>query len=75
MPDGGNVNPAIESLERRFGAVLAVERLPKSAVLSRRYGAGDGRLFLVRPDGYVSFKSAAAETGLLEEHLGTLLRL
>jgi len=75
MPDGGNVNPAIESLERRFGAVLAVERLPKSAVLSRRYGAGDGRLVLVRPDGYVSFKSAAAETGLLEEHLGTLLRL
>jgi 2-polyprenyl-6-methoxyphenol hydroxylase-like FAD-dependent oxidoreductase len=75
MPHGDDINPAIESLERRFGAVLAVESLPKSAALSRRYGASDGRLFLVRPDGYVAFKSTAEETGLLEAHLGTLLRL
>jgi 2-polyprenyl-6-methoxyphenol hydroxylase-like FAD-dependent oxidoreductase len=75
MPHGDDINPAIESLARRFGAVLAVESLPKSAALSRRYGASDGRLFLVRPDGYVAFKSTAEETGLLEAHLGTLLRL
>ena len=75
MPQGDDINPAIESLARRFGAVLAVESLPKSAALSRRYGASDGRLFLVRPDGYVAFKSTADETGLLEAHLGTLLRL
>ncbi len=75
MPHGDDINPAIESLEKRFGAVLAVESLPTSAALSRRYGASDGRLFLVRPDGYVAFKSTADETGLLEAHLGTLLRL
>jgi hypothetical protein len=62
-------------LEQRFGAVLNVEILPNSAALSRRYGASDGRLFLVRPDGYIAFKSRADEAGLLENHLGQILNL
>ena len=75
MPNGGDGQSAVDSLGRRFGTVLAVQRLPKSAALSMRYGASDGRLFLVRPDGYVAFKSRADEMGLLEAYLGELLRL
>ena len=73
MPSGGNVGPAVERLEKRFGSVLKTEILPTSAALSKRYGASDGRLFLVRPDGYIAFKSSADEAGLLEEHLGRML--
>jgi hypothetical protein len=78
MPNGGDGHPAaraVDSLARRFGAVLAVERLPESAALSGRYGATSGQLFLVRPDGYVAFKSRADEMRLLEAYLGALLRL
>jgi hypothetical protein len=48
--------------------------LPKSAALSKRYGASDGRLFLVRPDGYVAFKSRASDARQLEAHLGRILQ-
>ena len=74
MPDGAGMNPA-EHLETRFGAVVKTEVLPKSAALSRRYGPSDGRLFLVRPDGYVAFKCLADEVGALESHLGGMLRM
>ena len=73
MPSNGNVGPAIERLETRFGSVLKAEILPTSAALSKRYGASDGRLFLVRPDGYIAFKSSADEASLLEEHLSRML--
>jgi hypothetical protein len=55
--------------------VLKAEVLPKSAALSERYGASDGRLFLIRPDGYVAFKARAGDAGLLESHLGGMLTL
>jgi NADPH-dependent dioxygenase len=73
MPDGGSLAP-VESMEKRFNAVVRTEVLPKSAALSRRYGPSDGRLFLVRPDGYVAFKSKVDEAGLLDTHLGQMLR-
>ena len=73
MPSNGNVGPSIERLEKRFGSVLKAEILPTSAALSKRYGASDGRLFLVRPDGYIAFKSSADEASLLEEHLSRML--
>ena len=73
MPSGGTVGPAIERLEKRFGSVLKAEILPTSAALSKPYGASDGRLFLVRPDGYIAFKSSADEASLLEEHLSRML--
>jgi 2-polyprenyl-6-methoxyphenol hydroxylase-like FAD-dependent oxidoreductase len=75
MPDGDDVRPTVASLEKRFGSVLKVETLPKAPALSRRYGASDGRLFLVRPDGYIAFKSRADEARLLEAHLGGMLKL
>ena len=75
MPDGTELGARAESLERRFGSALKAEILPRSAALSKRYGASDGRLFLVRPDGYVAFKAKAEEAGLLEAHLGSLLKL
>jgi FAD binding domain-containing protein/aromatic ring hydroxylase-like protein len=73
MPDGGSLAP-VEPVERRFSTVVKTEVLPKSAALSRRYGPSDGRLFLVRPDGYVAFKSKVDEAGLLDTHLGQMLR-
>jgi hypothetical protein len=75
MPDGDDIGPSVTALGRRFGAVLKVETLPKSAALSGRYGASDGRLFLVRPDGYVAFKSRASEARFLEAHLSGILNL
>ena len=63
-----------ERLKRRFGAAIEVESLPASTALARRYGANDGRLFLIRPDGYVAFKARAADAPLLEAWLdGTLI--
>ena len=72
MPDAGS-QAAVEPVERRFGAVVKTEVLPTSAALSRRYGPSDGRLFLVRPDGYVAFKSKADEGDALEAYLSGML--
>ena len=74
MPGHGFPSPVVESLQRQFSPVLAVETLPASDALSKRYGTGDGRLFLVRPDGYIGFKCAANEVPLLEASLQGLLR-
>jgi hypothetical protein len=55
--------------------VLAVETLPRSEALSKRYGPSDGRLILVRPDGYIGFKCAADEAHLLEATLEDVLTI
>jgi hypothetical protein len=75
MPDGGDFGPTVKALKRRFSPVLEVETLPRSEALSKRYGASDGRFFLVRPDGYIGFRGKANEVELLEAHLGRMLRL
>jgi hypothetical protein len=51
-----------------------VETLPASEALSKRYGPRDGRLFLVRPDGYIGFKCAAEDAHFLEEALEGVMR-
>jgi NADPH-dependent dioxygenase len=61
MPGNRAAMPVVEQLQRRFSSLLAVETLPASEALSKRYGAGDGRLYLIRPDGYIGFKCAANE--------------
>jgi 2-polyprenyl-6-methoxyphenol hydroxylase-like FAD-dependent oxidoreductase len=45
---------------------------PKS-YLHRRYGAGSECLYLIRPDGYVGFRSQPAMWKALEEHLSMIL--
>jgi len=75
MPGAHAVPPALDSVTKRFGGVIETHILPQSAALSRRYGPADGRLFLVRPDGYVAFKSRLGEIGLLETQLGRMLAL
>ena len=70
----GTDSPVVEALQQRFAPVLAVETLPASEALSSRYGPSDGRLFLIRPDGYIGFKCAAAEAHILEASLQGLLR-
>jgi 2-polyprenyl-6-methoxyphenol hydroxylase-like FAD-dependent oxidoreductase len=73
MPEGGNRGTAA-SLETRFGAVLKAETLPKSEALSKRYGPSDGRLFLVRPDGYVACKARMDGLGFIEAYLGGMMK-
>jgi len=73
LADDGRPSPVIERLQRRFSPVLAVETLPRSDALSKRYGPSDGRLILVRPDGYIGFKCAADEAHLLETTLEAVL--
>ena len=73
MPGQSNAAPAVAPVEKCFGSVVKTELLPSSAALSKRYGASDGRLFLVRPDGYIAFKARVEEAALLEAHLHRVL--
>jgi NADPH-dependent dioxygenase len=75
MPDPDGRYPVVERLKQRFSSVLAVEALPRSKALAKCYGPGDGRLILVRPDGYIGFKCAAAEVHMLETALENVLRM
>jgi len=75
MPDGNGERSIVQDLQRRYAPVLAVETLPRSQALARRYGAPDGRLILVRPDGYIGFKCAADQANLLEESLRAVLTM
>jgi 2-polyprenyl-6-methoxyphenol hydroxylase-like FAD-dependent oxidoreductase len=73
MPSDGAGSTATEGLQRRFPKVLAVETMPRSEAFSKRYGPFDGRMILVRPDGYIGFKCRAEESHLLEESLERVL--
>ncbi|MGH7298706.1 MAG: FAD-dependent monooxygenase [Polyangiaceae bacterium] len=48
--------------------------LDARALVHRRYGGGSECLYLVRPDGYVGFRSQPASWAALEEHLSGILR-
>jgi NADPH-dependent dioxygenase len=73
MPGARDLSDVIDRLQRRFSRVVAIETLPRSEALSKRYGPGDGRLILVRPDGYIGFKCSANEAHLLEASLENVL--
>jgi hypothetical protein len=75
MPGVHDNSSVIDRLQRRFSPVLAVETLPKSEALARRYGPSDGRLILVRPDGYIGFKCADDEAHILETMLERVLAM
>ena len=40
--------------------------------LRRQYGAGSGCLYLIRPDGYVGYRSQPADAGRLSAYLQTM---
>ena len=75
MPDSDGRYSVVERVKQRFSPVLAVEALPRSKALAKRYGPVDGRLILVRPDGYIGFKCPAAEVHMLETALEGVLRM
>jgi hypothetical protein len=54
MPSGKAADTRAEQLQVRFGSVSRLARLPRSTALSVAYGFGDGRLYLIRPVGYVA---------------------
>jgi hypothetical protein len=66
----------VRKLRARFGAVLESHAVPPSPALAKHYGtSARDRLFLLRPDGYVSFRCVASEADRLEAHLAELLTL
>ena len=73
MPPESNESPVIERLKRRYSRLLAIETLPRSEALAKRYGPSDGRMILVRPDGYIGFKCLPEEAHLLEQTLDRVL--
>jgi NADPH-dependent dioxygenase len=75
VPDADGRYPVVERLKQRFSPVLAVETLRGSKALAKRYGSNDGRLILIRPDGYIGFKCAADEVHMLEGALESVLRM
>jgi hypothetical protein len=74
MPGRLDLAPILERVQARFGHCVAVEALPESAALIARYGQNDGRLFLVRPDGYVAGKAQAEDASVIEGWLARTLR-
>lgn len=73
MPGKRDAAPAVEPLRKRFAGLVDVETLPHSDALSARYGNDDGRLFLVRPDGYIAFKAPVDAASRVDEYLRTTL--
>jgi len=74
MPGSTDITAVVSPLAERYKALLDVEVLPASTALARRYGASDGRLYLVRPDGYVASKATAADAGPLDAYLAGVAR-
>lgn len=75
IADGSDLDRTAKALHERFRTVMALAVLPPSDALTKRYGSGRGRLFLVRPDGYVGFKCTTGDARLLEAYLGAMLTL
>jgi len=73
-PGDRTAQPTVDRLQHRFSSILAAETLPQSTAFSKRYGPADGRLYLIRPDGYIGFKCATKEAPLLETSLDSLLK-
>jgi len=73
---GEHVKTWIVVPRRARPAELAGEEpvlLDPKAALHRRYGAGSECLYLLRPDGYVGFRSQPASWKALEDHLSRIL--
>jgi hypothetical protein len=65
----------VEVLAARYGRALDVATLRRSPEFAARYGAEPAeQLVLVRPDGYLGFRGAAADIDALDRYLeGVLL--
>jgi len=79
IPGEGGASPqlesALEGLQQRFAGVLSVWLLQPGQDLARRYGSGPAdRLYLIRPDGYVGYRSAASDAQRVAAYLQSLLR-
>jgi NADPH-dependent dioxygenase len=66
----------LAALQQRFGAVLQSHCVPPSRALAQHYGfAGEDRLYLLRPDGYVGYCCVASEAVRLSADLAGMLTL
>lgn len=54
------------------GAATAAVLLDPDAALHRAYGADDEMLYLIRPDGYVGYRTAPADAAKLRAYLGRI---
>ena len=64
----------IRPLTQRYRGLLEAHVVPPTPSLSKQYGTDSrDRLFLLRPDGYVGFRSLASEADQLEAYLARTL--
>jgi NADPH-dependent dioxygenase len=73
IAERSDVAATVDRLKKRFGNTLSIETVRPEAALSDRY-AGDGRFFLVRPDGYIACKATSGRPEPLDAYLTQTLR-
>ncbi len=76
MPNGDEplATHVASQIEDIYGALIRCEIVPSEEDLAVRYGAGtEGRLLLIRPDGYIGFKCLFSEAAVLNNHLDGFL--
>lgn len=70
----GRENEALNGFNVRFGHVVETQDVGGAGDIGRRYGStAHDRLYLIRPDGYIGFRSALSELPALEARLGSQL--
>jgi len=68
--------PPLDDFPARWAGLVSVVEWTGAHILSRQAGLGEGGLVLVRPDGFIGFRRAAADENAikaLDAHLSTYL--
>jgi 2-polyprenyl-6-methoxyphenol hydroxylase-like FAD-dependent oxidoreductase len=68
--------PPLDDFRARWDGLVSVVEWTGADILSRQAGLGEGGLVLVRPDGFIGFRRAAADENAikaLDAHLSTYL--
>lgn len=80
LPKSGDSESDANSISTQIGSrfgdtvnVLTVDTIDRAAMAEAYGDEGDGRLYLVRPDGYIAYRARLAEGNQLLDYLNTVL--